>query len=171
MGLGEELARWLSGCRTLVVMGIGNPLRRDDAVGLELVRALRGRVPEGVVLLECGPVPENLLGQVRRARPSHVLLVDAAELGARPGEARLIGPDRIRGVAISTHKPPLHITAGYIKRTMGAEVALLAIQPADTGFGEGLTPELEEAVAALADAVSEALRTSLSRSAPGAPEA
>ncbi|TDA30137.1 MAG: hydrogenase maturation peptidase HycI, partial [Hadesarchaea archaeon] len=40
----RELRDWLRGCRRLLVMGVGNPLRRDDGVGLEVVRRMRGRV-------------------------------------------------------------------------------------------------------------------------------
>ena len=164
MGVRSELAKWLSGARRLVIMGVGNPMRRDDALGLELVRALRGRVPEQVVLLECGPVPENFLGQVIRAEPTHVLMVDAALIRGRPGQAKLIGPEEARGMAISTHKLPPRLLADLIRRSTGAEVAILAVRPSDVGFGEGLSPEVREAIARLAELISEVVGEAFSRS-------
>ena len=171
MGIRSELAKWLSGARKLVIMGIGNPMRHDDALGLELVRALRGRVPDQVVLLECGPVPENFLGHVIRAGPTHVLMVDAALIRGEPGQARLIGPEEAKGTAISTHKLPPRLLADLIRRFTGAEVAILAVRPSDVGFGEGLSPGVQEAIARLADLVSKVLEDVFSRSGRGVPRA
>ena len=171
MGIRSELARWLSGARKLVIMGVGNPMRRDDALGLELVRALRGRVPDQVVLLECGPVPENFLGHAIRAGPTHVLMVDAALIGGKPGQARLIGPEEAKGMTISTHKLPPRLLADLIRRSTRAKVAILAVRPADVGLGEGLSPEVQEAIARLADLISEVLEDVFSRSGRGVPRA
>ena len=46
-----ELERWLSDARRVVVTGIGNPLRKDDFVGVEIVRNLREKVSQLVYLL------------------------------------------------------------------------------------------------------------------------
>jgi len=169
-GVSDELSRWLSGVEKLVVMGIGNPMRHDDAVGLELARALRPTSPpEQVVVLECGPVPENFLGKVIEARPTHVLMVDAGLFGGRPGEARLVRPEEARGMTISTHRISPDILASYIRRSTNAEVALLLIQPLDIGLGEGLSSELEAAIRRLAGEVSRAIGRALRRrSSPGA---
>ena len=156
----------------MVIMGIGNPMRRDDAVGLELARALRNKVPSSVVVLECGPVPENFLGKIVEARPTHVLMVDAALLGLEPGEARLVRPEEALGIAISTHRLPPNLLADYIRRSTGAKVAILAIQPSEVGLGEGLSPGVEEAVGRLAEDVLQVIHRVLGpRSRPGVPRA
>ncbi len=143
-----------------MVMGVGNPLRRDDAAGLELVRALKGRVPEQVLLVECGPVPENFLGPVLREKPTHVLLVDVALIDGPPGRALLLRPEDERvSAAISTHKPPVRLIADFIRSSVGAEVAILAIKPLDIGLGEGLSPELEKAITRLAGELISVLRS------------
>lgn len=78
-------------------------------------------------------------------------MIDAALLQLPPGRARLVPPDKIKGLAISTHTLPLNIFAEYVKQTTNAKVILLAIQPKDTSFGTGLTPELEKTSRTLAE--------------------
>ncbi len=145
LALGEELRVWLGGCDKVAVLGIGNPLRRDDAVGLEIVKLLKGRVPRKVRLLECETVPENFTREIREFSPTHVLMIDAAQLGAEPGEARLVPPERILGMVLSTHAIPLSLLTEVIKQSIDAEVMILGVQPKEIEFGEGLTPELRRA--------------------------
>ncbi|TDA32232.1 MAG: hypothetical protein DSO03_03210 [Hadesarchaea archaeon] len=154
----RELREWFAGCRKAMVMGIGNPLRKDDAVGLEVVRKMEGRVGKGVELLECETVAENFLEEVERIRPSHLLLVDAALLGLRPGDSRLLTSEELPVETVSTHLLPLRIFCEYVREVVGCKVALLCVQPGDTDFGEGMTRELEEAAERLADTLSLVLR-------------
>ena len=96
----EELCDWLRGFEKLVVMGIGNPLRGDDFVGVEVARRLRKLVSrESVIIFECETVPENFLGKVEEAKPSHVLLVDAAAIGLEAGGVKLADPKMVLGHA------------------------------------------------------------------------
>jgi len=145
LAFGRQLRVWLDGCERVAVLGIGNPLRRDDAVGLEIVKMLRGRASRKVRLLECETVPENFTREVREFRPTHVLMIDAAQLGAEPGEARLVPPERILGMFLSTHAIPLSLLTEVIKQSIDAEVMILGVQPKEIEFGEGLTPELRRA--------------------------
>jgi len=142
----ENLRVWLSDARRVVVAGVGSPLRRDDFVGLEIVRRLRDKVPGNIYLLECETVPESFLEPISDFKPTHVLIIDAALLGLKPGASRLVKPEEIAGVPVSTHILPLSLFSEYLKETTGAKVALLAIQPKETDFGEGLTEELKKTV-------------------------
>lgn len=157
MGWTDELAGWLTGSERLVILGIGNPLKGDDGLGPRIIELLSGRVPERAKLLDCGSSPENFTGLIRRLNPTHVLMVDAARLGARPGAARLVRVERIKGLTVSTHTLPLSVLARYLQETVGARVALLGVQPADVGYGRGLTPEVERATASIASGISSVL--------------
>lgn len=154
------LRGWLTGAEKVVILGVGSSLRRDDHIGVEVVRNLKDKVPGKVRLIECETVPENFIEPIINLKPSHLLIVDAALLNRTPGSVMLIGRDRIKGVPISTHALPLSLLCDYILKETGAKVALLAIQPKDAGFGEDLTEELKETlervVSLLADALSKA---------------
>ena len=151
MPIAEQLAMWLKDARRLVILGIGSPIRRDDSIGLTLVNKLKGKVPRTVKLIICETVPESFTREVKQFHPTHVIMIDAALLKLLPGKARLVPPEKIKGLAISTHTLPLNIFAEYVKQTTKAKVILLAVQPKDTSFGTGLTPELEKASKLLAD--------------------
>lgn len=136
--------------RSLAVVGIGSDLRGDDIAGLLVLRHLRAAITrsrsktihsdasERVRLFDGGTAPENLTGEIVRFQPSHILLVDAADLGQKPGAVKLLEPETIGGVSFSTHVLPLSILADYLKRALPCRIVILGIQPGATGFG--LTP-------------------------------
>jgi hydrogenase 3 maturation protease len=142
----------------VVIAGIGNPLRRDDFVGVHIVRELRDRVSRSVYLIECETVPESFIGPIIEFKPSHILIIDAALLNQKPGSSKLIGPAQLAGgPAISTHALPLQIFCEYLAGTLEAKIALLVIQPGDASFGEGLTEEVEKTAGYLTNLLSEVL--------------
>ena len=127
--------------------GIGNAIRRDDYIGVKIVEDLRGKVSNAVHLIECETVPESFVDEIIGIRPTHVLLIDAALLGLKPGTAHLYQAEEVMSVpSISTHTMPLRVFCDYVIELTGASIALVLIEPKDTEFGEGLTPELENAV-------------------------
>jgi len=141
----EELASWLRGAEKVVVIGIGSSIRTDDAVGTVIVRGLKGKVPDNVKLFVCETSPENYISTIRRNRPTHVLIIDAADIRSSPGSTRLVDPKRMVGSMISTHTLPLKLSSEYIEQMTGASVRLLAIQPESVAFGKGLTGALGKA--------------------------
>jgi len=153
----KSLRVWLSGAKRVVIAGVGSPLRRDDFVGVQIVRNLRNRVSRAVYLIECETVPESFIEPISEFKPTHVLIIDAAMLGLEPGSLRLIEPQKIAGEAVSTHALPLRIFSEFLVETTGAKVALLAIQPKETDFGEGLTRELKNTAKTLTDLLTKIL--------------
>lgn len=137
------LKKWLLGAERVVVAGIGNPIRMDDYIGVIIARSLRGRVSERVLLIECETVPESYMQQIIDFKPTHILLIDAALLGLKPGEVKLLEPKDMRfSSAFSTHILPLQIFCEYLTRVTNAKIMLLLVQPKETGFGDELTAEV-----------------------------
>ena len=138
-----ELEKWLAGAEKVVVAGIGNPIRMDDFVGVKIVQELQGKVSEKVFLVECETVPESYVQQIAEFGPTHVLLIDAAIIGLKPGESRLVETSSLISMsAFSTHTLPLRVFCEYLGKTTNAQISLLLIQPGKTEFGEGLTTRL-----------------------------
>jgi len=141
----DSLQKWFSGARRVVIAGIGNPFRRDDFVGVEIVRKLQNRVSQSVYLIEGETVPESFIAPITKFKPTHILVIDAGLLNLKPGSSKLVDPTQLmRKSAISTHLLPLRIFCDYLAETTNAKISLLVIQPKDTSFGEGLTPKLLE---------------------------
>jgi hydrogenase 3 maturation protease len=154
----NALKKWFADAERIVVAGIGNPIRTDDFAGMKIVQELKGKVSEKVHLLECETVPESFLEPIVEFNPTHVLLIDAAFLGLKPGEVRLINPERIADFpAVTTHMLPLRIFCEYITKMTEAKIALLLIEPKNTEFGEDLTPEVQTAAEKIASILQKTL--------------
>lgn len=144
--LEDELHAWLKGAASIVLAGIGNSIRRDDFVGVKIAVDLVGKVSDTMHLIECETVPESFVDEIVEIRPTHVLLIDAAVLGLKPGTVHLYDAEEVMNVpTISTHTLPLRVFCDYVKELTGARIALLLIEPKNVDFGEGLTPEVEAA--------------------------
>ncbi len=153
-----DLKNWLSNAQRVVVAGIGNPLRKDDFVGVEIVRNLQNRVSQHVYLIECETVPESFIEPITEFKPTHILIIDAAMLNLKPGSSELIESGQmVNQPPISTHALPLRIFCEYLAKTTGAKIVLLVIQPRDAGFGEGLTTELRKTALELTNLLSRIL--------------
>ena len=140
-----ELHNWLKDAQKVVVAGVGSSIRKDDFIGVEIVRKLRNKVSQSVYLIECETVPESFIEPIIEFEPTHILIIDAALLNLKPGLSKLIKPDQLeKRPATSTHALPLQIFCEYLTKTINAKIALLVIQPKETGFGEGLTVEMQK---------------------------
>lgn len=110
------------GTRT-AVLGIGSG-HGDDFAGPYIVQNITAT--ERIIPFDCGTTPENFLGKVESANPDQILIIDAADFGGQPGEARIIDPSKIQ-LSVSTHNPTGMLIT-YL--TTIAPVAVLGIQPA-----------------------------------------
>ena len=142
----EALGKRLRGKQT-VILGIGNPLQGDDAIGPNLVDYLRGRVD--ATLINAGEVPENYLSSIRAAQPEVVLIIAAHELGAEPGCVAVMDADRLRAIENFTRNPGLAFLAVMIQDGTGAEVILVGIQPEATSFAAELSSPVHQTLHSL----------------------
>jgi len=140
--------------RSLAVVGIGSDLRGDDIAGLLVIRELRSALSRSnskiIRLFDGGTAPENLTGEIVRFQPSHILLVDAADLGLKPGIVTLIEPEAVGGISFSTHVLPLSILANYLKSALPCRIIILGIQPGPTAFDSAHSRKISQAARRLA---------------------
>jgi hydrogenase maturation protease len=136
-----------------LIIGLGNPLLRDDAVGLHVARrvraALAGRDDIEVVEEACGGLRlmECLIGHER------AILIDAIRSGRPPGSVMTLDPREMDTQhSASTHDVNLP-TALALGRRSGArlpsddQLRVIAIEVEDVEtFGEQMTPAVEAAV-------------------------
>ena len=148
--LTDRLRAALSG--RVVIAGIGNRMRGDDALGPVLIDRLQGRVE--AALVDCSEVPERHLGAIAERSPQSVLLIDAVDLGAAPGSAAVLGEGELPDRLGTTHNTPLRVLMRYLAAETGAQVTLLAVQPAQLEFDSPMSPAVEATVDALADIIS-----------------
>ena len=139
------------------VIGLGNPDRGDDAMGILVLRALRGRVPEDVELLEDTGAPLFVLEQFQRF--DALILVDAVRSGSPPGtvlcfDGRQI-PAGLRARTVSSHGMCVHdaLGLGEALGLLPEVIRVVGIEAADFTPGAPMSVETERAVPDAVDAV------------------
>lgn len=143
--LKTNLTEWLMNSKKIVIAGIGNPIRSDDLIGVKIVQELKNQVSKEVELYECETIPESFIEPITKLNPTHILLIDAAFLGLKPGESRLVEPKKIINFSpITSHTLPLRIFCELIEKMTDAKIALLLIEPKNTDFGEKLSIEAKD---------------------------
>jgi hydrogenase 3 maturation protease len=149
--LKAQLRAALAGARRPAVLGAGSDLLGDDRAGLLVARALQGSggTSFSIAAFEGGTAPENQTGEIRRYRPSHLLVVDAAELGGASGEVAIVPQESIATTAFSTHILPLNLLAECMQQSIGCKVAVIGIQPKTMRMEAPISAEVGSAVAEL----------------------
>ena len=123
-----------------ILLGIGNPIRGDDGVGPYIARTFQHPSWKPI---DCGTAPENFTSLVRRERPVHLILVDAADMGLSPGEFRIIPRECIVDLSFSTHGPSLQLLIKYLSSLL-PDVILIGIQPGENAEGEQISPAVKK---------------------------
>lgn len=109
-----------------ILLGIGNEMNGDDAIGTYVARKFKC---EGWKAIDCATVPENFTGEIRKHKPDKIIIVDAADMNLPPGEIRKIPKEKIRKVNFSTHTIPLSLFITHLEKTTDADIFLIGIQP------------------------------------------
>jgi len=147
---------------SVLVLGLGNPLRGDDGVGPRIIEELTRRgLPEGVTALDVGNAGLDLLNILEGWE--RAVIIDAAEMGQEPGCFIRFTPDDARltqaGDHFSLHNAGLSealALASALGRTL-PELVIFGVQPAEVDWKAGLSSVVEAAVPALTDAVMKEL--------------
>lgn len=142
-----------------IVLGIGNRLGGDDAVGPCLVDMLNQRQHKVKILhsaeiaaIDAGTAPESYTSVIRRRRPESLILVDAAHMGLPPGALRTIPPEKISVLSFSTHHMPLSMFISYVQEFCG-KVLLIGVQPERTEMGRRLSKAVRKNTTELSEVI------------------
>ncbi|MBE3090769.1 MAG: hydrogenase maturation peptidase HycI [Candidatus Atribacteria bacterium] len=121
-----------------ILMGIGNMLRGDDGIGSIIAQSFKDR---DWLSIDCGVVPENFTSIIKKNRPDLVVLIDAVEMDLKSGEFRIISPDRISALHLTTHSMPLSFLISYLKEYT-QELIFIGIQPKIIDYSNSVSPEV-----------------------------
>lgn len=138
----------------LTIIGCGNPVRRDDGVGVAVVRRIVERLAahpvRGVQAFDCGTAGFEVMYRARGS--SALVVVDASRTGAPAGAIHEVPGD----VLASLELPPVDLHAfrwnhaiALGRRLEGeafpGDVQVILIEAAELDFGEGLTEPVARA--------------------------
>jgi hydrogenase maturation protease len=145
---------------SIVVIGVGNEYRRDDAVGLRVIEALRESRLSGVDVAVSDGEPTELLELWDGHRLAVVVDAVRAE-PAVPGRLHRLEQASAASAA-SSHGLGLGtaVELGTALGRMPERLVVYAIEIADAAFGEGLTPAVAAAVGKAVEAIGSEIAAS-----------
>jgi len=126
-----------------VILGVGNRLKGDDAVGPLICDGLQGRIAATVI--DSGTVPENHIGPVIALAPEIIVIIDAVDWGRTPGSICLVHSMQIGSGGFSTHGLSLTSLYRMFTTLLPVEILLLGIQPAGLDLMKPLCNRVEQA--------------------------
>jgi hydrogenase maturation protease len=141
----------------VVVVGVGNAVRGDDAAGLAVAERVRARAPHGVDVVQCEQEPTRLLDAWAGA--DLALVVDASLSGTEPGTVQRFDATA-DAVPARTFRSSTHAfgigDAVELGRALGRlpeQVIVFGIEGEDFGLGSGLSDRVAGAVDEVAETV------------------
>jgi len=139
----EEIKNRLKG--KVAILLIGNELKGDDGAGPALARDLEGKINAAVI--DCGEVPESYTGKIKELKPDTIVIVDAVDMGAKPGSISLIDKDKLNETKLfTTHNVPLKVFADYLFSEIKADIFVVGIQPKNLGLGRPISKEVSTTI-------------------------
>ncbi|TMM39775.1 MAG: hydrogenase maturation protease [Actinobacteria bacterium] len=140
-----------------VVIGVGNPYRRDDGVGSAVAELLRD-LPGVEVAQSLGETTDlmELWDGADLAILVDAILVDAVRTGpARPGRIHRLSVPAAGCGAASTHGPGLGeaVELARVLDRLPARLVLYAVEVTDVGHGRGLSLPVAAASRRLAERI------------------
>lgn len=138
----------------ILVIGLGNPLRGDDGVGVIVVRGLAAHaLSPDVEVVDGGTRGLGIVNLLEGRQ--RVILVDAADMGRTPGEflritlegAQLLGDE----AHLSVHEGGVRdaLLLAQALEMLPEEVVIFGVQPANLEWDSTLSPEVEAALPSL----------------------
>jgi hydrogenase maturation protease len=140
----------------IAVVGLGNLMRTDDAVGMLAIEHLKvgSPLPESVDLIEGGTLGLDLLHPLNGV--THLLALDAIDAGAEPGTLLRFAGEGVADLPISksVHLLGFSDLIGAMRLTGDAPgtIVVLGLQPHTIAWGTKLTPPVEAALPKLLEA-------------------
>ena len=147
----------------VAILAIGSEFRGDDAAGLlvaeNLKKLLKTSNRRSKIFIGA-TAPENLTGDVKRFKPSHILLVDSVDFRDEPGTILVLSPRDIGdGVSFSTHKMPAKVLMQYFANSFECDPVLIGIQPLSVGFGDKPSKAVISSAKEVASAIAKSIKT------------
>lgn len=148
----------------ILILGLGNTLLSDEAVGVRIVEQLRNH-PQSthyhLKLLDGGTMGLTLLVDMEDA--DAMIILDAGQLGMEPGCLQVFEGEQMDLFLRSRGRNPHDIGLDdlmdglRLRQAVPEKRALVCIQPKTIAVGESLSIEVEKAIPQAVEAVIEIL--------------
>lgn len=136
------------------IIGLGNPLKGDDGIGVRLVREIEKRnIPSDIKVFDAGTRGMKILHLLNDLEEA--IIIDAVHFGGDPGDSVFFTPADVKSLtkSQSTHDTDF-LEVLELSKTLdeGPEkIVIMGVEPKDTSFGGGISSELEDKLPELID--------------------
>jgi len=136
--------------KRIAVIGLGNPLRSDDAIGIFLLDKLKGKIDKDIEIIDCGTGGFKLLHQL--AKFDFILFIDAVNLSKEIGEYKYFSVDEVESnkddYGLSTHENDLMKIINISRQIdeISNSLFVFGIQPGNISFGTKISKEIQKNV-------------------------
>jgi hydrogenase maturation protease len=148
-----------------LILGVGSPLRGDDALGILAVQRLRAHphLPPGVDVIDGGTDGLGLVPVIEAYE--RVIIVDAVEMGLPAGTIRRLSWDEVRLIhqegVLSLHQSGLAdaLLLAQALHVLPPELVIYGVQPHNTGWDEPVSESVERALPELIASLIDEVRS------------
>ncbi len=141
----------------VLIIGVGNAYRSDDAAGLIAARRLREELRDAAEVHEAGGEGTALLELWKEA--DAVILIDAVQSGTTPGAVHRLEAGR-QSIPAACFRPSTHtfgvaeaVELARALRQLPPRLVLYGIEGKTFAAGAGLSPEVDRSVAEVVERV------------------
>jgi hydrogenase 3 maturation protease len=141
----------------LAVLGTGNALKADDAAGLLVANLLDNHLSRyqksKIKILRAYEIIDLYLKKIKRIKPSHLIIIDAIDLGRKPGSiiTARIGPAKKRKKRVGGE---FYAFLEKLSADTSCRIYLVGVQPETLDFGHPVTPSIKEACRQIVDFIA-----------------
>jgi len=141
----------------LVVIGLGNTLRRDDGIGIHLLRALRRKKIKGVDYLDFSTSSLDLVNRIDRYDAA--ILIDAIDAGLEAGKVKIFDLKDVacglKEKAYSSHEMGLRYLSVLLNTLdIKTKIYVAGIQAEDTSYGDSVSEALNDNIPEMINEIS-----------------
>ena len=130
-------------------------MKGDDGIGPALVKRLEGEIV--CRLIDAGPAPENYMGKIRSLQPDVIVIVDAIDMGLKPGKYKVVPISQMGNATFTTHSISIKTFVDFILSEMSPAIFILGVQPAKIAFGSSISEPVQKALRSLGSEIMECM--------------
>jgi len=124
-----------------IVIGIGNPLKKDDNIGNLIVDKLKKITnDDNILFIRAETNPENFISKIKSFDPNIIYFIDAVDFNKEIGEVKVFKIDDVLNESLSTHGISVKVFKDFFPDT---EIYVVGIKVEDIGYGEELSKSLK----------------------------
>ena len=137
--------------KNVLIIGLGNRLRGDDAAGLLLAEKVNN-LKYKVICAESGI--ENYIGKIIEAKADIIIIIDAVFLNEKIGSYKIFSSDFVQNNEIISHSLSFNILKDLIKSKIHSKIFFIGIQPKTIAIGDKPTLPVIKTINLLAKAIN-----------------